>query len=91
MHSLFLRFIVLVSAGILIYEMIKGEFNLILETSNFMDLIIIIIAMCGLFLGISIPETPISDSASTDAVTSLAKVAPPAQTRTDEESKNEDN
>lgn len=91
MYPLFSRFVTIVSAGLLIFEIIRGEFNLSLETSNFIDLIIIIIAMCGLFLGISIPETPISDLASTDAVTSLAEIAPPVQTRTDEESKNEGN
>ena len=89
MNPLLSRFIILISAGLLIYEMIKGEFSISLETSNFIDSIIIIVAMCGLFLGISIPETPISDLASTDAVTSLAEIAPPVQTRTDEESKNE--
>ena len=91
MNPLLSRFIILISAGLLIYKMIKGEFSISLETSNFIDSIIIIVAMCGLFLGISIPETPISDLASTDAVISRAEIAPPAQTRTDEESKNERN
>ena len=89
MYSLISRFIIIISAGLLIFEMLKGEFNLSLETSNFIDFVIILVAMCGLFLGISIPETPISDSASIDAVTSIAEITPPAQTRTDEESKNE--
>lgn len=89
MNSLLSRFIIIISAGLLIYKMIKGEFSISLETSSFIDSIIIVFAMCGLFLGISIPETPISDSASIDAVTSIAEITPPAQTRTDEESKNE--
>ena len=89
MNSLLSRFIIIISAGLLIYKMIKGEFSISLETSSFIDSIIIVFAMCGLFLGISIPETQISDLASTDAVTFLAEITPPAQTRTDEESKNE--
>lgn len=89
MNPLLSRFIILISAVLLIYEITKGEFNISLETSNVIDLIIIIVAMCGLFLGISIPETPISDSANTDAVTSLAEITHPDRTRTDEESKNE--
>ena len=89
MYPLISRFIIIISAGLLIFEMSKGEFNLSLETSNSIDFIIILVAMCGLFLGISIPETPCSDLASTDAVTSLAEITPPDRTRTDEESKNE--
>ena len=91
MNPLISRFIILISAGLLLYEITKGEFNISLETSNVIDLIIIIVAMCGLFLGISIPETPISDLASTDAATSLAEITPPDRTRTDEESNNEGN
>lgn len=89
MHPLVSRFVIIISAVLLIFEIIKGEFNINLKTSNFIDSIIIIVAMCGLFLGISIPETPISDSASTDTVTSLVEIAPPAQIRTDEENKDE--
>ena len=96
-HPLLSRFSPLISAGLLIYKMIRGEFNLSLETSNFTDLIIIILAMYGLLFGISIPKIPISDSAPTDAVTSRSisvgsaesGIAPPARTQTDEQSKNE--
>lgn len=83
------RFSPLISAGLLIYKVIKGEFNLSLETSNFVDLIIIILAMYGLFFGISIPETPINDSDITGAVTDLVAIAPPVQSQTGKESKNE--
>lgn len=87
-HPLLSRFSPLISAGLLIYKMIKGEFDLSLETSNFIDLIIITLAMYGLLFGISMPETPISDAATTDAVISRSGIAPLAQTQTDEESKN---
>ena len=89
MNPLFSRSITITSAILLIYEMIKGELSISLGASNFIDLMIIIAAMCGLFSGILILETPIGDSDSTDAATSLAEITPSDRTRTDKESKNE--
>lgn len=77
MQSLTLRAITIASAGLLIFEMIKGSYIIRLDTSNDIDLIIIIAAMTGLFLGIGMYETQTSDSAS--PATAIA----PATTTTD--------
>lgn len=62
MNSLLLRTIVIISAGLLIFEIIKGQYTVRLETANFIDFMIIIIAASGLILGIGIPETLSDDS-----------------------------
>lgn len=66
MQSFTLRIITIVSAGLLMYEVIKGEHMLHLDTSNSVDSIIIIVAMTGLLVGICTPEKQISNSANPD-------------------------
>lgn len=74
MNPLTSRIITTVSAGLLIFEIIQGHYLIRLDSSNSsVDSIIIIAAMTGLFLGICIPETQMSDSASPDAATSPAE------------------
>jgi hypothetical protein len=89
MQSLFSRIIIITSAGLLIFEIIKGEYIVRLDTSNSIDVIIIIVAMIGLFLGIFIPETQTSDSASPDAVTSPVEIVTPAQAQSGEDIKSQ--
>ena len=64
MQSLTLRIITIVSAGLLMYEVIKGEHMVHLDTSNAVDSIIIIVAMTGLLVGICTPEEQISNLAN---------------------------
>ena len=64
MQSLILRIITIASAGLLIFEMIEESYIIHLDTSNYIDSIIIIAAMAGLFLGIGMYETETSDSVS---------------------------
>ncbi len=66
MQSLTLRITTIVSAGLLMYEVIKGEHMVHLDTSNAVDSIIIIVAMTGLLVGIFTPEKQISNSANPD-------------------------
>jgi hypothetical protein len=66
MQSLILRIITIASAGLLMYEVIKGEHLVHLDTSNAVDSIIIIVAMTGLLVGIFTPEKQISNSANPD-------------------------
>ena len=68
MQSLTLRIITVVSAGLLMYEVIKGEHMVHLDTSNAVDSIIIIVAMTGLLVGIFTPEKQISNSANPDPI-----------------------
>lgn len=70
MQSLTLRIITIVSAGLLMYEVIKGEHMVHLDTSNPIDSIIIIVAMTGLLVGICTPEEQISNSANPDTTSS---------------------
>ena len=70
MQSFTLRIITIVSAGLLMYEVIKGEHMLHLDTSNSVDSIIIIVAMTGLLVGICTPEKQISNSANPDTTSS---------------------
>lgn len=67
MQSLTLRIITIISAGLLIFEMIKGSYLIRLDTSNYIDSIIIIAAMAGLFFGICMYGTETSDSVSPTA------------------------
>ena len=66
MQSLTLRIITIVSAGLLMYEVIKGEQMVHLDTSNAVDSIIIIVAMTGLLVEICTPTEQISNSANPD-------------------------
>ena len=70
MQSLTLRIITIVSAGLLMFEVIKGEHMVHLDTSNPVDSIIIIVAMTGLLVGICTPEKQISNSANPDPTSS---------------------
>ena len=64
MQSLTLRIITIASAGLLMYEVIKGEHLVHLDTSNAVDSIIIIVAMTGLLVGICTPTEQISNLAN---------------------------
>ena len=64
MQPLTLRITTIVSAGLLMYEVIKGEHMVHLDTSNPVDSIIIIVAMTGLLVGICTPTEQISNSAN---------------------------
>ena len=64
MQSLTLRIITIASAGLLMYEVVKGEHMVHLDTSNPVDSIIIIVAMTGLLVGICTPTEQISNSAN---------------------------
>ena len=64
MQSLTLRIITIASAGLLMYEVIKGEHLVYLDTSNTVDSIIIIVAMTGLLVGICTPTEQISNLAN---------------------------
>ena len=64
MQSLILRIITIASAGLLMFEVIKGEHMVHFDTSNPVDSMIIIVAMTGLLVGIFIPEKQISNSAN---------------------------
>ncbi len=75
MQPLILRIITIISAGLLIFEMIQGSYIIRLDTSNYIDSIIIIAAMAGLFLGICMYETQTSDS-----VSPIAAIDPAATT-----------
>jgi hypothetical protein len=66
MQSLILRIITIASAELLMYEVIKGDHLVHLDTSNAVDSIVIIVAMTGLLLGICTPEKQISNSDSSD-------------------------
>ena len=72
MQSLTLRIITIVSAGLLMYEVIKGEQMVHLDTSNAVDSIIVIVAMTGLLVGICIPEEQISNSANPDPMSATS-------------------
>ena len=77
MQSLTLRIITIASAGLLIFEMIKGSHIIYLDTSNYIDSIIIIAAMAGLSLGICMYETETSDSVSPAAEIDPATINTP--------------
>ena len=64
MQPLALRIITIASAGLLMFEVIKGEHMVHLDTSNAVDSLIIIVAMTGLLVGIFTPEKQISNSDS---------------------------
>ena len=72
MQSLTLRIITIASAGLLMYEVIKGEHLVHLDTSNAVDSIIIIVAMTGLLVGICTPEEQISNSANPDPMSATS-------------------
>ena len=72
MQSLTLRIITIVSAGLLMFEVIKGEHMVHLDTSNAVDSIIVIVAMTGLLAGICIPEEQISNSANPDPMSATS-------------------
>lgn len=74
MQPLTLRVITIASAGLLIFEMIKGSYIIRLDTSNNIDSIIIIVAMAGLFWGIGMYETQASDSVSPAAAIDPATI-----------------
>ncbi len=66
MQSFTLRIITIASAGLLMFEVIKGEHLVHLDTSNAVDSIIIIVAMTGLLVGICTPDEQIINSANPD-------------------------
>ena len=72
MQSLTLRIITIVSAGLLMFEVIKGEHMVHLDTSNAVDSIIVIVAMTGSLVGICIPEEQISNSANPDPMSATS-------------------
>ena len=84
MQSLTLRIITIVSAGLLMYEVIKGEQMVHLDTSNAVDSIIIIVAMTGLLVEICTLTEQISNSANPDPTS-----ATPATTIRNENSEDE--
>ena len=66
MQSLTLRIITIASAGLLMFEVIKGGHMVHLDGSNAGDSIIIIVAMTGLLVGVFTPEKQISSLANPD-------------------------
>jgi hypothetical protein len=77
MQSLTLRAITIASAGLLIFELIQRSYIIRLDTSNYIDSIIIIVAMAGLFLGICGYEVQTSDLVSPTAAIDPAKITTP--------------